>query len=88
MKVTVLKQKEEPKRLTVDDVPVGYVFEILESGSNPVKALKLENEQAVLLMYSSGREWFEMLDGESWINSSVNILGKLTEIVVDPNEQA
>ena len=89
MKITIKgNEKVEPK-ITIEDVEPGYVFEIFNSGpttGGKVKALKLEDGEAILLTYSSGCDWFEILDDESWDNSPVKILGKLTEIVVDPNE--
>ena len=87
MRVTIKGEKIEPV-ITVKDVKPGYVFEILDSGSKYngyVKALKLQEREFVLLQYSSGNDWFELCDKISWIGSPVKILGKLTEIVVDPN---
>jgi len=82
MKITVRKKEPEVKQLFIKDVPVGYVFEILDSGAGYVKALKLWDEKAVLLKYSAGNDWFELLDNESWSDSPVRILGELTEIIV------
>ena len=88
MKITIKgNEKVEPK-ITVEDVEPGYVFEILNSGplsGGCVQALKLKHDKVVLLNFSDGSDWFEIFDDKSWINSPVKILGKVTEIVVDPN---
>ena len=88
MKITIKENKKVESKITIKDIEPGYVFEILESGSvthDYVKALKLENDEVVLLTYCSGRNWLEIREDETWENSPVKILGKLTEIIVDPN---
>ena len=88
MEITIKENVKTESIITNQDVEPGYVFEILDSGSlldKKVKALKLMNEETVLLKYSSGNDWFELNDDNSWKDSPVKILGKLTEIVVDPN---
>jgi len=89
MKITIKENEKVEPKITIEDVKPGYVFEILESGlteTKKVKALKLLNNEVVLLQFSSGNDWFELLDGKSWVDSPVKILGELTEIVVDSNE--
>jgi len=88
MKITIKgNEKVEPK-ITIEDVEPGYVFEILNSGpfsGGCVQALKLKHDKVVLLNFSDGSDWFEIFDDKSWVDSPVKILGKVTEIVVDPN---
>jgi len=83
MKITVKNKEPEVKQVFIKDVPVGYVFEILDSGAGYVKALKLWDEKAVLLRYSAGDDWFELKCKTAWEDSPVRILGKLTEIIVE-----
>jgi len=86
MKITIKENVQTKEETKINDVKLGYVFEILDNGSsNHVRALKLFDDEVVLLQYSSGHDWFELRDDESWKNSPVRILGKLIEIVVDPN---
>ena len=84
MEITVRKSKKTSD-LYIEDVEPGYVFEILDSGfwaERKVKALKLR-DSIVLLKYSAGNDWLELLDDDSWERSKVKILGKLTEIIVE-----
>lgn len=83
MKITVRKKEPEIKQVFIKDVPIGYVFEILDSDANYIKALKLWNEKVVLLKYSTGHDWFELKSGSAWKDSPIRILGKLTEIIVE-----
>lgn len=89
MKIVIKENVETKPTITSEDVKSGYIFEILHSGSigKKVIALKLMNNQTVLLTYSSGNSWFDLLDDESWADSPVKILGKITEITVDPNQE-
>lgn len=67
----------------IEDVPVGYVFEISDGRyeNSGVTGLKLHKNSFVLLQHSYGTDWFEI--GEScWDDYSVRIIGKLTEIIV------
>ncbi|ODS36150.1 MAG: hypothetical protein A7316_10225 [Candidatus Altiarchaeales archaeon WOR_SM1_86-2] len=89
MKITKLKSE---KRITAEDVKPGFVFEYLDTkgimGSCNVTALKLEQNKIVLLQYSNGDDWFVLKDlGSCWKNNSVKILGKVEEIIVNPNIQ-
>ena len=87
MKITVLEKKKKEQKLTMAGVQPGYVFEIC---SCPVgqraTALKLENNKVVMLEYSSGDDWFALKDNTSWVDTPVKILGKISEIVVTPDE--
>ena len=88
MKITIKENVQIEEGTKINDVEPGYVFEILNSGpfsGGCVQALKLKHDKAVLLNFSDGSDWFEIFDDKSWINSPVKILGKVTEIVVDPN---
>jgi len=86
MKITIKNKVKAEPVITSQDVKSGYVFEILDSGVfGHVKALKLVNGKSALLVFSNGADWFELKDDTSWKDSPVKILGKLTEIIVDPN---
>jgi len=84
MKITVRKKEPEVKRTLIKDVPIGYVFKILEdeyNDSGPT-ALKLGEGKFILLTYSFGDEW--LVVGEScWNDYLVRIIGELTEIIVE-----
>jgi len=82
MKVTVRNREPEVKKTLIKDVPVGYVFKILEDDDFGPTALKLEENKFILLTNSYGGGWFVI--GEScWDDYSVKILGELTEITVE-----
>lgn len=83
MKITVEKKEPKVKQMFIKDVPIGYVFEILDSeyGNGGVTGLKLHKNRFILLQHGYGTDWFEI--GEScWDDYSVRIIGKLTEIIV------
>lgn len=81
LKVIVKEKKLKQNILTDKDARPGYVFQY----KNGPIALKLDYNQIMFLTYSSGRNWLELARDKSFQNDSVKILGKLTEIVVDPN---
>lgn len=80
MKITVKpKQKEKHENIPFDEIPVGYVY-IAKYSNGPI-ALKLEDNEAVLLKYSNNSDWFEMAHGSKG-QPAYEVLGKLTEIIV------
>jgi len=82
MKVTVKsKEKKESHGIPFDEIPVGYVYVALYS-DGPI-ALKLCDNEAVLLGYSDNdSDWFSIASGFKDEPAS-KILGKLTEIVIE-----
>ena len=84
MKITIKKNKPEVKQVYIKDVPVGYVFKILNYKNNDKgpTALKLCADRFVVLSYTSGYSWFIIGDA-GWKDYTVKILGELTEIVVE-----
>jgi len=83
MKITIKPELKSEPIITSKDVKPGYVFQYV--GERELTALKLHWDKIVLLKYSNGDSWFELKDKKSWTNTPVKILGKFTEIVVDPN---
>jgi hypothetical protein len=82
MKITVRKKEPEVKQVYIEDVPVGYVFKIHDSCCKP-DALKLRNNRFVLLNFlNEDDSYLEVNDG-TWRDTSVEIVGKLTEIIVE-----
>ena len=80
MKITIKPEpKKENHEIPFDKIPVGYVYEVLVNGPT---MLKLKKNEAVLLNYSSGDNWFKIADGHKGI-PAYKILGKLTEIIVE-----
>jgi len=84
MKITILEKKiEEPKTLYARNVPIGFVFEILEGSSPHGAALKIEDNIAVLLTCQDRNDWLKMINIFSyWDSMPIRILGRLEEIIV------
>ena len=80
MKVTVKSKQKENMNVPFDEIPVGYVY-IAERHNGPT-ALKLCDEEAVLLTHWNNDVWFEMAGGFKG-QPAYKILGKLTEIIVE-----
>ena len=81
MKITIKpKQVEENHEIPFDEIPVGYVY-VVEHHSGPI-ALKLNNNEAVLLSYGGGNNWFILATGYKG-KSAYKVLGKLAEIIVE-----
>ena len=79
MEITVRKKESEKTKSTIADVKPGYVFKIMRG---PI-ALKLGAGDVVLLKFTNGGDWFGVWDERSWKDSSVKILGRLSEIIVE-----
>jgi len=81
MKVTVKpKQTEKSQEIPFDEIPVGYVY-VAEFSDGPI-ALKLKDEQAVLLSHYDGGDWFCVTEGFKGMPAT-KILGKLVEVIVE-----
>ena len=80
MKITV--KKKQVKEVPFKDIPVGTVYKIGMGGT----LLKLGMEEAVILKFSSGKDWLEIAGkgGGNWNGRpATEILGKITEIIVE-----
>ena len=81
MKVTVKPKQTKEFKIPFDEIPVGSVY-VVRYCNGPV-ALKLEDNEAVLLSYSgSDAAWLELATDYKGI-PAYKILGKLTEIIVE-----
>ena len=87
MKTTVKEKQDQDqdqdKNMNVPfgEIQAGYVY--IASGSHGPVALKLENNEAVLLSFCRyGIDWFSMALGFK-NEPAYKILGKLTEIIVE-----
>lgn len=80
MKVTVKEKQDVNKNVPFDEIPVGYVYVALYKGGPT--ALKLSEEQAVLLCCTTDPDWFMLANGYKG-NQAYKVLGKLTEIIVE-----
>jgi len=79
MKVTVKpKQTEKSREIPFDEIPPRSVYKI----SNEVVLLKVNAENAVILVGHEGCDYFSMAGGYKTY-PAVKILGKLTEVIVE-----
>jgi len=82
MKITVKGKKEENHKILFDEIPIGYVY-VAARPDGPI-LLKLDNNEAVLLTYSSHSEdWFAVTKAGGYKGEpAYKVLGKLVEIIV------
>ena len=80
MKVTVKEKQNKNMNVPFDEIPVGCVYVVL--GKKGPIALKLMDNEAVLLTCYNNNNWFTMAHGIKG-EPAYKVLGKLTEIIVE-----
>lgn len=80
MKVTVTVKEKEKNEIPFDEIPVGIVY-VVSGHSGPI-ALKLNNNEAVLLCHNDKSNWFQLVGGLTSA-PAYKVLGKLAEIIVE-----
>jgi len=84
MRVTIKEKEEVVNFPCLKDVQPGEVFEFLSGGGSML--LKLRQGKITVVKTNSYNSVLDCYVDSNWSNDSpVQILGKLTEIVVDPN---
>jgi len=82
MKVTVKQKPKKKEKVKFENIEIGQVFKY-QSG---IIALKLADDESVLLKHFSGDNWFKIAAG-FYLNYKKEpikkILGTLTEIIVE-----
>jgi hypothetical protein len=85
MKITIKESAQKQKEIKLENLEPGTIIGFGEDHPIGLVVDKINGKkEIVLLVYCDGSNWFEIMKGYKTYPIK-KILGKITEIIVDPN---